>query len=334
MESGLTRAYDEYNAAFSPATVPKSLSRHLPPRPAHLRPVDAEQLRPFLEANDLADVPLPFVADVLTQLAPRLHAGCDSLVPLLPSPPSSSSSPGSARALPSSLPCAQDPLALAAGALPPTHLLAVSFNPSAYLPSSPLNVLYPIHALPWALQSPVVAALITPPPPPPPPAPPPPSHAPPPPALDLPVVRLALADNEGEGDARFPCPRAFALLRDWVVDGDLDALWAGLVEVHYPASEAEGSDGESENEDSDSARGRGGKRRRKGPGEARRRSRAPQERLGLVENLWRTCVALGVADEGVWEVMARAWEAVGDELRWEEAGEGRLERERGEEQGT
>lgn len=101
--------------------------------------------------------------------APRLLAGGDSITPILPSPPSPSptcSSP-SFETLPPVLDCVfEPPPSLPEGyALPPTHLLTVTCPSTSSAHSHdhaargpPQRVLVPIHALPWSLVSPLLAA--------------------------------------------------------------------------------------------------------------------------------------------------------------------------------
>ncbi|GAA5837674.1 hypothetical protein JCM11251_002292 [Rhodosporidiobolus azoricus] len=147
-----------------------SLPRYLPPYPSHIRPVKVEDLNLPEMVDDLRDVPDLFLRDMLVHLAPRLLAGVDSLTVL---PPSASSTTGSSSfpsPLPPVLPCifsptavsCTDSLALDNPPIPPTHLLALAFSPSPPstpdAPPKPLErVLIPIHSLPWALTSGVIA---------------------------------------------------------------------------------------------------------------------------------------------------------------------------------
>ncbi|GAA5884296.1 hypothetical protein JCM6882_002215 [Rhodosporidiobolus microsporus] len=142
------------------------LPRYLPPCPSHIRPVKVQDLDLADVAEDLRDVPDLFLRDMLAYLAPRLLAGVDALTIL---PPSQAAFPSSSSPFPSPLPpilpCLFSPASsppsteLDGPPIPPTHLLALTFLPSAPSPPSAAleRVLLPIHCLPWALTSGVVA---------------------------------------------------------------------------------------------------------------------------------------------------------------------------------
>ncbi|GJN94260.1 hypothetical protein Rhopal_007334-T1 [Rhodotorula paludigena] len=101
-------------------------------------------------------VPLPFVYDSLKALEPRLLAGLDRLTPIV----GRQSSAGD----PSFVPChfSPAPRQPKGHTLPPTHLLSVDVADGAPVSSSassePLHLLVPIHALPWSLAVPSLAA--------------------------------------------------------------------------------------------------------------------------------------------------------------------------------
>jgi hypothetical protein len=259
--------------------------------------------------------------------APRLVAGFRSTVPFLP--PSSSLS--SSR--PDTLHCRFYP---SRDAIPPTHFISLPILPpdadSPELRQQAPQVLFPLHALPFALASTTLARVIQasippheladwqdgdqrraetsqPPfsPPPtasfPPTAPPYPSPAPTAPStpalnqtpeLSPPssptAVSLVLPILSFPPSIPLPTRRAFETLHRWVYSGgDVDELWASLVDPPLPPSNEE--EGETAAE------------RRKEEEDAR-------QLLRRIVDLWRAVVALEVYDEQLWKVMEAAWETV------------------------
>ncbi|GAA6033567.1 hypothetical protein JCM8097_001459 [Rhodosporidiobolus ruineniae] len=302
---------------------------HLPPCPAHVQPVALEDLGALLEDDDdLRGVPELFLKDVLAFLAPRLLAGVESTLPLVPSPPSppTASSSSAPPQLPASLPCLFRPLT--PDALPPTHLLPLVFPPSsASFPSpssdgpgsgagpdtpreAPTSILVPIHALPWALASATIARAVSSLPRPPPSAP-----LPSPPAASLPTPpssRPSSADSTAAAEAEqtlhlpllpplaLPSLRAFSALHAFLYSRTPSALYSALA---FP------------------------RLARRSTEDARR-----AEAAAMVEEVWKTAVGLEVAEEVVWGCMEEVWrrEVVGMGLGGESGSE--EEEEEGEEQ--
>ncbi|GAA6017386.1 hypothetical protein JCM10207_005617 [Rhodosporidiobolus poonsookiae] len=117
----------------------------------------------------------------------------------------------------------------------------------------------------------------------------------------------APAEGEGEGEEAtralpvvrapigLPSREAFDVLHDWVYEQDAERVWTRLVFSSSGASSCASSSSMDEEEEEDDP------------------PRAPQETLSLTAHLWRTCVALEVADENLWSAMRAAWEgAVGE----------------------
>ncbi|BGP52162.1 hypothetical protein JCM10450v2_008133 [Rhodotorula kratochvilovae] len=214
-------------------------------------------------------VPLPFVRDSLAALG----------------------------ALPPVLECTfTSPPDLPAGyALPPTHLLALTFPP-APSPSSGAEhdgsdeaqrVLVPVHALPWALASPVLAHLLYPPP-----SPPPPPHAAPGAPLTPPSSPPLGARPSPRRTAPAP-PAPAPTLSLPVIPLALPSL-TGFTLLHASLHSSRPSHA------------------------LRPLSRLPpSERLRALEGAWKVSCALGVggAEASEWEgEMARGWGAAVREL--------------------